>query len=339
MPSILAPYGDIGFDLVTLTNGINKIPNKYGRLNELGLFRDQPIDSRVVAVEMKNGLLNILDSKPLGSPAPGKKREDRSTRFFGVPYYPDQDVIYPRDFAGKRAFGTADQTNSAAQVIAERGAALKANHAITWEYARWRALDGILTDGTGKAIYNWFDEFGITRKVVDFDLDTATTEMEEKCHEVCLHIEENLFGETTNGNIRGFAGKTWMSKFIHHPMVEKYYLNHTAALKLSGSDTNPRKNFSFGGITFEEHNGKAPDANGTLRSFIPDDEVRFYPEGTSDTFVRYLAPGEFIEAVNTMGQELYMKQAEEEMGRWVNIHTESSFLTMCRRPEVLVKGI
>ena len=338
MGKILAPYGDIGFDLVTLTQGINKIPNKYGKLTQSGLFSDQPVTDRVVCVEINNGVLSLIDARPLGSPTPMIGHGKRNKRFFEIPYYPQGDIIYPRDFASKIAFGTEDQTNSAAQVMAERGKALKAKHAITWEYARWMALDGILRDGSGQIIYNWFEEFGISRKVISFGLETATTNVESKCADVLVHIEENLLGETWDGEVQAYAGKTWMDKFLAHKNVKEYFVGHKAALKLAGIGANPRKNFDFGGITFEQVTAQAPDEGGAMRKFIPDDEVRFFPKGTSDTFKRYLAPGEFVEAVNTPGQELYMKQAEEEMGRWIDVHTESSPLTMCRRPEVLVKG-
>ena len=56
-----------------------------------------------------------------------------------------------------------------------------------------------------------------------------------------------------------------------------------------------------------------------------------------DTFKTIYSPGNFIEAVNTPGIPLYVKQAMEAMGRWIDVHVEANPLPMCQRPSVLVR--
>jgi hypothetical protein len=94
---------------------------------------------------------------------------------------------------------------------------------------------------------------------------------------------------------------------------------------------------TFGGITFEEYRGQASDINGTVRKFIAPGEAHAFPLGTVDTFGTYLAPADFNETVNTLGQPLYAKQEPRKFERGTDLHTQSNPLPMCHRPGVLVK--
>jgi hypothetical protein len=125
---------------------------------------------------------------------------------------------------------------------------------------------------------------------------------------------------------------------VAHPEVEKFYLQHEAALNLVGGSGDPRKGFTFGGITFEEYRGTATDAAGNARAFIGAGIAHFFPVGTRDTFVNYFAPADYLETVNTVGRELYAKQVMDPAGRWVDVYTQSNPLPICRRPALLVKG-
>ena len=98
-----------------------------------------------------------------------------------------------------------------------------------------------------------------------------------------------------------------------------------------------RSGFTFGGITFEEYRGQASDINGTVRKFIAPGEAHAFPLGTVDTFGTYLAPADFNETVNTLGQPLYAKQEPRKFERGTDLHTQSNPLPMCHRPGVLVK--
>ncbi len=62
-----------------------------------------------------------------------------------------------------------------------------------------------------------------------------------------------------------------------------------------------------------------------------------FPLGTVDTFGTYIAPADFNETVNTLGQVLYAKQEPRKFERGTDLHTQSNPLPMCHRPGVLVK--
>src|SRR5262245_66318183 len=72
---------------------------------------------------------------------------------------------------------------------------MRAKHAQTREYMEVNALRGIVKDGAGLTLYNYFDEFELEQQTVDFLLGTASTNVQAKCREVLRDIEAELKGE------------------------------------------------------------------------------------------------------------------------------------------------
>lgn len=331
---MLNPFATDAFNMVTLTNAINIMPNNYGRLREMNLMPGQGVRTRSIIVEEKNGILNLLPTRPVGAPGTAQQREKRKVRSFVIPHIPADDWIDPSEYQGVRAFGTENQVASLAQIINDHLQSMRDKHAITLEFLRWGALKGEILDADGSTLYNLFTEFGITKKIVYFDLDTDTTEVQKKCFDVTRHVEDNLKGEVMT-RVHAFCSSDFMDKLLAHPNVKSVYEGHAAAVAILGGD--PRKNFSFGGITFEEHRGQATDMNGVTRKFIADGKAIAFPVGTRSTFKTHFAPADFIETANTLGRDLYAKQEPSKFGRGVDIHTQSNPLPLCMRPAVLVE--
>lgn len=337
MPNIINPFDDAGFDLVSMTKGIEVIPNQYGRIRDLGLFRSEGVTQRTVIFDEENGVLNLLQTQPWGSPGSVNKRSSKKTRSFAIPHIPLDDRITPNDFQGVRAFDSPDMTETLNSVMNRVLTQMRNKHAITLEYLRMGAVKGIILDADASTLYNLFTEFGISQQAYDFGLDGDTTDVVAKCRTVIRYMEDNLKGEIMRG-VHCLCDGVFFDDLVKHPEVEKYFLQHVAALQLAGVTADPRKGFSFGGITFEEYRGTATTAAGTARPFIAEGEAHFFPVGTMDTFVNYFAPADYLETVNTMGRELYAKQVMDAAGRWVDVYTQSNPLPLCRRPALLVKA-
>jgi len=334
---IINPFDESGFDLATMTTAINLLPNQYGRVRQLGLFSPEPVMTRDVVFDESQGIITLLNSQPVGSPAPRKKNAKAKIRSFRVPHIPYDDVILPSDLQGMRQPGTLGAKTPESEMM-KRLTEMRASHAITEEHLLCGAIKGVILDADGSVIYNLFTEFGVSQKVVDFALDVDTTDVSAKCREVLRHVEDNLMGEVANG-VRCLCDDTFFDDLIGHPNVEKFWLGHAKAVELSGSGADPRKGFSFGGITFEEYRGKATDpSTGNSRPFIGAGTAQFFPMGTMSTFKEYFAPADYIGLVNTLGMPMYAKQVLAATGKKIDILTESNPLPMCRRPGVLVKG-
>lgn len=339
MPLITDIFNNDAFAAVELTSAISVVPNTYGRLNEMGLFSNEGIPTTTVAVAYENGSLNLLPTRVRGGPPSLGLPVRRNARTFSLWQIPHDDFVLADDIQNLTSFSGNILENVEA-VVARKLARMRAKHAITLEHLRMGALKGIVLDADGSTLINLFTEFGVTEKVVAFTLGTAGTDVLGKVREVISYMEDNLMGETMTG-VHALCSPEFFTALIGHSKV-------TEAYKYYASGRDPLRNgfgrvFDFGGVTFEEYRGTANSANEdgtfTARKFIPANEARFFPLGTTDTFSTYFGPADFMDTVNTLGTEVYARQAvDPEFQRYVKIHTQSNVLPLVKRPALLVKG-
>jgi len=330
---MLNPFDTDAFNVYRLTAAINVLPNKYGRLAGMGLFPEKPRSSRHIVLEERHGVLTLIPSAQVGGPANQNRSGKRKVRTFTIPHFPLEDVILPSDYQGIRAFGTESQLQELADLINERMQELKDKHDITLEHLRMGAVKGLIPDADGTPIYDLFQEFGLTQEVINFGLATDSTDVRGKCFQVKRAIEDNLKGEMMSG-VHCLCSGSFLDQLINHPNVYETFLYQNAAQV----QDDVRKNFRFGGITFEEYRGSADSPDGSTMDFIADGEAHFFPRGTGNTFFTAVAPADFNETANTRGRLYYAKQSPRRFDRGVDLHTQSNPLPLCARPGVLVKG-
>lgn len=327
-------FNTSAFNAVSLTLGINKFPNMYGRVGDLGIFREIGVPTRSVLVEEQNGVLNLLPSKSLGAPGTQGTIGKRKVRSFVIPHIPHDDSVLPEEVQNVRQFGSENGLQTLSELMSRKLLTMSAKHDITREHLRMGALKGIILDGDGTTtLYNLYTEFGITAKTISFALTTSATEVISKTLELKRHIEDNLLGEVMNG-IQVLCSPEFYDALTIHPNVKTAFQYYLSNQKLSGDY---RSAFEFGGVMFEEYRGQATNAAGTVVKFIAANEAHAFPIGTVNTFDLYSAPADFNEAANTLGLPKYAKQMERDFGRGWDIHTQSNPLPICKRPEVLVK--
>lgn len=327
------PFTNPAFSMAALTAAINILPNRYGRIEDLGLMPAKPVRQRQVIVEEMNGVLNLLPTLPPGAPGTVGVRGKRTLRSFVIPHIPHDDVVLPEEVQGIRAFGSETETEAVAGVIARHLETMLNKHAITLEHLRMGALKGVILDADGSVLYDLFDEFDITPQTIAYDLGNAGTNVKAKCLATLAAIEDNLKGEFMS-SVHCLCSPEFFSALTGHAKVEKAFENWQQGAILIND---VRRGFTYAGITFEEYRGQATDPSGTTRRFIAAGEAHAFPLGTVDTFGTYFAPADFNETVNTIGQTLYAKQEPRKFDRGTDLHTQSNPLPMCHRPGVLVK--
>ena len=331
---VLNPWANDAFSMASLTDAINILPNNYGRIQQSNLMPIKGVRTRTIMIEEKNGILNLITSKPPGSPGAQNETGKRKVRSFVIPHLPLDDTMLPAEYEGIRAFGSENELAPYTSIMNDKLQSMKNKHAITLEHLRMGALKGIILDADGSTLYNLYTEFEISAETISFALGTDTTKVRNKCLAVSRHIEENLKGEVSNG-VQVLCSSGFFEGLISHPLVEAAYSGYQEASDRLGGD--PRKGFKFGGLMFEEYIGNAPDAAGTTRKFIADNEAHAYPTGTMETFQTYVGPADFVETANTIGREFYAKQEPRKFDRGIDIHTQSNPLPLCKRPGTLVK--
>ncbi|MBF0131019.1 MAG: major capsid protein [Magnetococcales bacterium] len=327
------PFESDAFGAIQLTAAINRLPNNYGVLGAMKLFPPKPVTMQNIAVEMRDGLLAMLPTVPRGAPATVGVHGKRKMRSFIIPHIPHEDVIKAEEIQGLRAFGQENQMETYANVLAMRLNDMRNKHAITLEWLRMGALKGVILDADGSTIYDLYNEFNITQKVVDFAFSNAATDVKKVCLDLKRYIEDNLKGEISKG-VQAMVSAEFFDALTGHKKVQEAWALWQDGQALRADQ---RDGFDFAGITFVEYRGQASDKDGTVRKFIESGQGHAFPTGTNQCFSTYFAPADFMETVNTLGQELYAKQEPAKYNRGTDLHTQSNPLPMCHRPELLVK--
>ncbi|SUZ33234.1 hypothetical protein ROE7235_03003 [Roseibaca ekhonensis] len=329
------PFDTGGYSLAEMTQAINILPNLYTRLGQIGLFRFEGVTQRSIVIEQREGVLSLLPSVPLGAPATVGNREARSMRSFALPWIPHDDVILPADIQGMPALGVSDAADPLVEVMNRKLTLMRRKHAQTREYMEINALRGIVKDGAGTTLYNYFTEFGLTQISVDFVFGTAGTNVQGKVRTTLRGIEDNLQGETMT-TAHALVSSEFFDKLISHPKTEDAYKFYSATGGQPLRD-DMRRAFPFAGILFEEYNGSVTLSNGSSERLIPSGEGIAFPLGTFDTFTTYGGPANLLETANTVGLPLYARQMMDAKGRWIDLMTESSILPVNKRPRLAIR--
>lgn len=348
MPEIIDIFNQDAFSAASLTANVSLVPNAYGRINELGLFTAEPITTTSVIITIENGVLNLLPTRPRGGPASVGTRGRQKPKAFVVPHIPHEDSVLATDVQNMlAAYGGGVALETVLGFVNRKLITMRKKHAITLEHLRIGAVQGIIRDYDGSVLINLFDAFGVTEKVVDFTLGTASTDVGAKCDEVVGYMEDSLLGETMSG-VHALASPEWMAKFTSHASVKDAFKFFTATQNPLRDSV--RKGFPFKGIMFEEYRGAASyiQEDGSLtipQKFISAGDVRFFPLGTNDTFTNYWAPPDFWGSVNQAplvdnpDAEVFVAPLEpKKFGKGMDMHTESNPLPLVKRPALLVRG-
>ena len=330
---------------------INVIPNTWGRINQMGLFSDEGVATTTVVIDQVEDTIGILPPVLRGGPASRAKQEFIKQLPLIIPHFPHDDYMTPMDVQDRRGPGDIGP-DTRTRVLMKKMQNMRRKHALTLEHMRMGAIKGIVMAGDGQTLVNLFTEFGITQTTIDFDLDTATTEVLNKIDQLWRHMEENLkMGEPVS-QIHVFCSTGFFDALITHPTVKVAYQHYNATNQIAVSmadftaaqtagrqplrDTT-RRGFTYGNVVFEEYNGSVTRPDGTVEQFIPADEARAFIPNVPDLFRTYYAPADRLQYVNTTGLPIYMFQTTDPEDRYIKLYSESNPLPICTRPATLVR--
>ena len=323
--------GELIFTVQELSLAMSKMPMRIGNPADAELFRQVAGTGNTFSAEFleENGVL--VPTTEWGGVAPKNSPEKRSAKSWTIPHMPLEDTILATDVLGVRAFGETQLETVQGKVMSKlRGMRNRIDR--TLSYRRAKAKQGLILDADGSVIANYYTDFGVTQKIVDFELDTATTNVLAKCQDVIDHIEDNLDGENAT-LIEVEVDRAFYDALTNHKNVKEVFLGWSAAeMRLGNSNTS---GFTFGGLKFVVNRDKA----GAV-AIIPDVKTGYaYPRGTQDTFITALAPADFNETVNTTALPFYAKQDVKKFDRGFDLHVQANQLMLCTRPNAIVKVV
>lgn len=327
-------FNQDAFSTVTMTEAVNVIPNNYGRIRQSGIFKEKGITTTSVAIERMNNVLNLLPQTQRGGEASRNNSGKRQVISIEIPNFTHEDTIKAADVLNVRAFNTDNQLQAIQDLVLMKLAEMRSKHDITLEFMCAGALKGKVLNSEGDVIVDLFKAFGIQQKTIDFKFSKTGTNVDALCRDVHRHIEKNLKGEMMT-SILGLCSPEYFDRLLADPSVKEAYNNYQA--KTPWRD-DMRQEFVYQGVKFSEYVGEATNVKGEVFKFVPEGEAVFLPLGTTNTFEINNAPGDYIDAVGTLGLPIYAKQEVSKFERGVDLQTQSNPLPICKRPEVLVKG-
>lgn len=323
------------FEIQDFTQELLLVPNQWGLINELGIFRNESVATHSVTVESRNGTLGLITDQVRGARNLVNKDDTRTLRSFAIPHFPLDDAIKPEDIQGKRAYGSADQAETEAAVIARKLERIRMNHALTLESARAYAITtGAIYAPNGTVAGNYYTDFGVTRKEIDLALGTSTSDVLGKSEEGLDHIQVNIqSGEVVN-NVIVLCSPTFFAKLISHATIKeafKYYSSTQEPLR-NRLGSGLYRRFVYGGVEYIEYKGSY---NG--QALIPAGDAYMLPTGTQDTFISYFSPCNKFSHLNTLGEEAYSFVYRSPNDSEITVETESNHLHLVRRPQAVVR--
>lgn len=326
-----------------VTEAILNIPNEYGLLNRLGLFQGKAIAETTVKVDIKNKQLNIIPTSQRGANGPRDTSDSRSMKIFPTFNHKLEGTLLADEFQNVRKFGTDAESEVFDERLAEKLADLQQKHRQTREYLRWGALQGNVYDADGTTVlYNVYTEMGESKVSVDFTLGATSGDPIQTATDTLLDSAElNANGEPISEYL-ALCSPGFFTKLMGNADFRDAYKQYpNFAGQPNPLRENLRDGFYHKGIWYVRHLGRATymgaDGLKTTTKFIPDNEAIAVPLGTRDVFRTYYAPADYIEAVNTEGQEIYAKLDPMPKNRGVEIETQVQALDLVLKPRLVFR--
>lgn len=339
-------FNDDAFGLVEQTDALNKTEFQPSLLRSMNLFMPKRVRTETIAIEQKNGVLNVISTSERGAPLEQRSAGKRDIRDFRTVRIAKGDVITASELAGVRAFGSETEFMQVQAEVADRlngPAGLMRDVELTWEHHMLGAVQGIVYDADNSTIINnWFDEWGVTQDAeIDFDLDNASPAsgaVRKKCTQVQRQMMKAAAGAWVPGRtqIVALCGDAFWDDITTHEEPRSTYLNTQQAADLRNDVGNAYETFRYGGITWINYRGTDDGS----KVAIGTDKVAFFPVNAPGVFQAAYSPGEWFSVINMPGQDVYSRTRPDPMDPDARalIDVYSYPLFICTRPKMLQRG-
>lgn len=322
--------------IVDWTPELLSIPQQWGTINKLGLFAEQGVEQYTITFDDINESDALIVDRVRGERGSVNNDYTRKTRAWPIPHFPFDDYISPSDAKGKRAYGSADQEDTLAEVRARRLERLARAHARTLEYARAKALTtGDIYSPSGTVSGNFYTEFGVARKEIDFTLGSGTTVISSDSEQAITEILTKS-GGTNVTEIIALCSAAFFRRLTTHANVAQAYQYYTSTQEplrqRLGGPLAMNREFVHAGVRYIE---MLDNYNGN--DLIPSGDCYFLPMG-SDAFETFFAPANRFDMIGTVGERQYAFEVAAPDSSKITIMSESNFLNVVRRPQLVVRG-
>ncbi len=331
------------FTVTEWTPEVNEIPNQSGFIKNYNYFNIQGTSQHSVVFDRNTAEVTLLPQVNRGA-RQGTVGKDRKVENFSIPlaFFKHSEYVVQEDVQGLRMPGTPDNPETLANVIATKLEDGRRNIDETHEYMMLQAIKGQSVTPDGAVLADMFDLFGLTQEVIDFELNTATTNVDAKIAQVKRYVSKNLNSGGTIQGIDIFCSTEFFDALIAHPKVREVYLNSVSNVRYQEDISNYMQwgvsdVFTYRGVRFltYPHDFTLPD--GTVERAIAEGDAHVVPRTSTSLFRGYVGPSDKLSGANQIGVPVFAYEYRDWKDEYHEIQFETAPLFFATKPKVLVK--
>lgn len=334
------------FKTSEFVEAIHSTPLQYGYLNSQGDFEMRSTGQNAIVFDKDSTHVTLLPQVNRGDKAATMGKGERADTFaLSLAYFKHSDRLTGEDVQGWRQVGSTEQ-DTLARATAAKMTDMRARWDQTTEYMKLQAKKGIFKTPDGKVVADMFTEFGVSQKVIDFDLGNNATNIDLKLSELKRYMAKNVM---TGGAIQGveiLCDEEFFDKLISHPQIKNAYLYYLNSGKQALRDDLSNytqwgimDSFEHRGVTFLTYGAEFNLPNGTTEKAFNASEGLATPKGVRGMFRGFWGPSNKLSAANQPGQEIFMRNYVDERDEYVEFEMESAPLFFATKPQALVKVV
>lgn len=312
---------------VTLTDAVERLPVPQGQFGDNSVFSSEGVPTTKVAINESNGKLILVDDTSRDDTPKNVGKDKPRSITLETMHLPLEDTLRADDLQDRFTMGGGSSSDAALDAINKKMLRLKSSIAVTKEFHRLGAVQGMLRNKEGGKIYDFYEIFGLERRRKEF----VATDEKQKLRQLLMPIlreGEKQLHDQMNIKWKCVCSGQFFDWLVDHLSVQKTYEGWAAAREQGGGDV--RKGFVFAGIEWTDYN---INIGGT--DFIKSGEAHLYPSGGMGIFNEVHAPANYMSTVNTMGLEYYAMAEPLPMDKGYKVEVQSNPLPWCAYPGAL----
>lgn len=324
------------FQIVNLGAALELVPRQYRLITNMDLFTAYHGETTIARVERVDEIVADIPARRRGGERNYVGSEKAQIKNFNIPFFPLDRQITAADVQNFRKYFTTDAPRTVEDVVARVVKRIRVSHEQLKEKAMVQAIMGkSWSPQDPTAQYNYFTEWGVTQHTANInftDVAVDPSDLIEK--DARAYIIDNAGDNGNNYNIIVLASRKWFSALTAHPLIMnayQYYSSTQEPLRRRlgmGSENANNRMFVHKNVTYIED----------ISGYIPDGEAYILPQGIDDMFQIHYAPADDVREANTVAEELYLWYKSSAYLREEKVESETSFLTVNTRPELVVRS-
>lgn len=332
---------DNAYTITDYTTEMNIIPNKWDMIGKSGLFVPESVATNTFTFDKTYGTVELAQDTPWAERSRFSGNRKSEMHSFTIPHFTLDDTVTVGDVWNKRKIGTADQQETKENVLMQKMEQLNGSWDITLEYAMCQAIQGnkyAPNNATIDSSVSWYTEFGQTQEVRKFDLIGGSISIKDSVNKVVQYIQDSWKAGGVLEEVTFYCTPKFFQNLIEAPEVEmayQYYASTQEPLRKSLREGMHRR-FEWQDVTFIEYRGKTPKGEEMFPETVgAGGQAWAVPSGSNGFHIKY-APAYRLDELGTAGASRYMWTHENRSSSQIEVWTESNFLTMNSRPELVV---